>query len=343
VKAITGLIGREALVEKIVQEVRKGRHVILTGAVGVGKSAILEAVIEQLERRRGERLKIDAESDELPGEADAREEPYRHQERRQQRTLTVVYIGDHQPKAQFVCIARRLLAVGILSAESLELPEQYHALPPESIPWAKIRRQVNRLSMRDLTAAIIPALHDHPGKVIIAVDDLTPLTPTLAAFWLAVFDKAQVIGCASEKKKPLARLWWKMTEIEVPPLSPEAATALVRSYIQKTGMLIEAPALYVSHVVKQAGGNPQAIADMLSDSAKEKLVDKRKIRELQYAAGVRYLDFTPVMIVALALLVGARYLAIGLGDTALYMLAGMVAALVFSLRAFLFRGAGKAH
>lgn len=63
---------------------------------------------------------------------------------------------------------------------------------------------------------------------------------------------------------------------------------------------------------------------MLSDSAKEKLVDKRKVREMQHATGV-------------------RYLAIGLGDTALYMLAGMMAALVFSLRVFLLRGTGKAN
>lgn len=72
-------------------------------------------------------------------------------------------------------------------------------------------------------------------------------------------------------------------------------------------------------------------------------VDKRKIREMRHQAGLRYLDFTPVMIVATALIVGTRYLAIGLGDTALYILAGMVAALVMALRMFLFRGAGKAN
>ena len=49
------------------------------------------------------------------------------------------------------------------------------------------------------------------------------------------------------------------------------------------------------------------------------------------------------MIVALASVVGARYLAIGTGDTELYILAGMIAAVVVSLRVFLFRGAGKAN
>ena len=46
---ITGLIGRENLVEKAAQEVRKGRYVLLTGRVGVGKSSVLEAILERLD------------------------------------------------------------------------------------------------------------------------------------------------------------------------------------------------------------------------------------------------------------------------------------------------------
>ena len=53
-------------------------------------------------------------------------------------------------------------------------------------------------------------------------------------------------------------------------------------------------------------------------------MNKRKIREMRHAAGVRYVDFTPVMVIAGALIVGSRYVAIGLGDKALYVLAGLV-------------------
>ena len=192
---ITGLIGRDPLVEKATQEVRKGRHVILTGQVGIGKSSVLEAILARLERRRDERAPVDAETDDPPSEPNT-DRP----SNRQRRTQTVIHINDHQPKAQFVCIARKLLAAGLLDPLTLELPEQYQDLPPELIEWAKIRRHVNRLSMRDLTAAIIPALHDHHGRVIIAVDDLTSVTPTLVAFWLAVFDAAQVIGSVPRRR-----------------------------------------------------------------------------------------------------------------------------------------------
>jgi energy-coupling factor transporter ATP-binding protein EcfA2 len=310
VKHITGLIGRDDLVEKAAREVRKGRHVLLTGPVGVGKSAVLEAVLDRLLVRQAR---------------------------------VVLHLHDHQAKGQFLELARGLLEAGLLKPSALELDPALDALDPAALEWLKLKRAVNRLSIRDLTAALVPALHDHPGQVLVAVDDLTHLTPTLVAFWLAVFDAAQVLGCARQKKAGLAKLWWKMTEIDIPPLAPEATREIVQSYITKQGMLIEAPGLFVGHVVQQSGGNPQAIADLLDDSAKERLVDKRKIRELRHAAGVRYVDFTPVLIVALASVIGARYLAIGTGDTELYIVAGMLAAVVISIRVFLFRGAGKAN
>lgn len=42
--------------------------------------------------------------------------------------------------------------------------------------------------------------------------------------------------------------------------------------------------------------------------------------------------------VALASVIGVRYLAIGTGDTDLYVFAGMLAVAVISIRVFLFRG-----
>ena len=109
---ITGLIGRDALVEKAAQEVRKGRHVILTGKVGVGKSSVLDAILERLERRREERAPVDMESDDPPPA------PNPH---RQRRTQTVIHIADHQPKAQFIGIARKLLAAGLLDPITLDV------------------------------------------------------------------------------------------------------------------------------------------------------------------------------------------------------------------------------
>ena len=75
--------------------------------------------------------------------------------------------------------------------------------------------------------------------------------------------------------------------------------------------------------------------------AQERRVDQRQMRALRHAACVRYFDFTPVMIVALASVVGARYLAIGTGDTELYIFAGMRAAVVISVPGVSVPGGGE--
>jgi hypothetical protein len=77
--------------------------------------------------------------------------------------------------------------------------------------------------------------------------------------------------------------------------------------------------------------------------AKERRVDQRKIGEMRHAVGAHYFDFTPVRIVTLAAVIGARDLAIGAGDTELYLFAGMRAAVMISIRVFLFQGAGKTN
>jgi len=68
--------------------------------------------------------------------------------------------------------------------------------------------------------------------------------------------------------------------------------------------------------------------------AQEQRMDPRQMRALRHATEVCYLDFTPVMIVALASSVGARYLAIGTGDTELYIFAGMRAVVVIRIWGF---------
>jgi hypothetical protein len=99
-----------------------------------------------------------------------------------------------------------MLALGLLTAQELDLPAKFHGLPGPQIDWKDVKSQVCRMSMRDLTHAIIPALARADTKPVIAVDDLTSLTPTQMAFWLAIFDHAQVIGCASEKKARVRKL-----------------------------------------------------------------------------------------------------------------------------------------
>jgi len=305
--SIVGLVGRDELVADLVSEIRKGKNVILTGGIGMGKSTVLKVALEKV------RDKVDL----------------------------VICLHDHQAKGQFVEMVRQMLRLGLLTAEQMSLPVEYHDIPPAQIEWSDIRNRVNRMSMRDLTQLIIPALADSEVKPIIAVDDLTTLTPTQMMFWLAIFEHAQVLGCASEKKPRIKKLWWKMKEIQIKPLPVPVVKKMVKDYITAKGMLIESPEQFISHVVKQSGGIPQAIFDMLEESSKERVIDKRTVRAMRHDAGVRYLDFTPMIMLLGALIVSMRYIGMGTGDKTLYIMGGMGAALFLTFKFFIFKGVGR--
>jgi len=307
VDRIVGLIGRDEVVEELIAEIRKGKNVILTGGIGMGKSVVLKTALEQL-------------GDKVP---------------------LVIKLHDHQAKGQFVEMARQMLMLGLLTAKDLDLPAQFQDIPAAQIEWSDIRNRVNRMSIRDLTQTIIPALAGSEVKPVIAVDDLTTLTPMQMAFWLAIFEHAQVLGCASEKKARIKKLWWKMKEIKIKPLPAPVVKKMVKDYITAKGMLIESPDQYISHVVKQSAGIPQAIFDMLEESSKERIIDKRTVRAMRHDAGVTYLDFTPMVMLLGALIVSMRYIGMGTGDKTLYIMGGMGAALFLTFKFFIFKGVGR--
>jgi hypothetical protein len=50
-----GYLGRsDELIAQVLREIRKGQHVVLTGAVGLGKSAVIQAALKQIELRPSE-------------------------------------------------------------------------------------------------------------------------------------------------------------------------------------------------------------------------------------------------------------------------------------------------
>jgi len=79
------------------------------------------------------------------------------------------------------------LESGLLKPSALELDAALDDLDPAALEWARIKRSVNRLSIRDLTAAIVPAIHAHKGRMLVAVDDLTavnrPWSPSGQRCW----------------------------------------------------------------------------------------------------------------------------------------------------------------
>ncbi len=81
--SVVGLVGRDEVVADLVAEIRKGKHVILTGSMGIGKSAVLREALTQVSS------KIEL----------------------------IIQLHDYQTKGQFVEMAKQMLYLGLVSAK----------------------------------------------------------------------------------------------------------------------------------------------------------------------------------------------------------------------------------
>jgi hypothetical protein len=198
--------------------------------------------------------------------------------------------------------------------------------------WEDMTRKLTRLRINELSEIVTKSMRDR--DYVLILDHLEAVTPTMLSHLDALMGVALVIGAADELKDSARRLWWTFERIEVPPLSREQARELLWQVADRNK--IENPQLFETRVLQQAGGNPLAIITMATKARTAEL-SAQEIRGLQHGAGIRYVPLTPILLLVGASIVAARFLALGLDDRDLYILAGFGYAFFSFLRYFIYR------
>src|SRR3990172_7661303 len=277
------LVGRAAELQRLRENVARGRHTLLVGKVGLGKSHLLRALNRELPRS--------------------------------------IYLEEVRPlRPSLVALCQALHARGHLTLTDA--------------PWPEALKKLQRLNIRELTDVVAQSLHDR-GYVLI-LDQLEGLTPTTAPTMERLLAEALVLGAASQLKPALQKVWWAFERIDLAPLTREEARELLWA-LADPGQIAD-PAMFEAKVLAQADGNPYALVEMVRQVAGERQVGLQAIRDLHHGAGVRYLDITPVLLLLGAVILAARFVALGLNDPDLYIIAGSLGAVFFVARYFLYRG-----
>jgi len=281
------LIGREAEIQRLRENVARGRPTLLLGPVGLGKSQLLRVLHQALPRS--------------------------------------IYLEQIRP----LRVSLLALCQALHREHHLILP----GLDPASLDWPELSRKLSRLNVRELTEAIAGSLHER-GWVLI-LDQLEGLTPSMAPTLERLLSAALVLGATSQLRPALQKIWWAFDRIPLAPLTREQARQLLWTLADPDQ--IADPAMFEARVLAQADGNPYALVEMVKQVAGDRPLGLQAIRDLHHGAGVRSLDITPALLLVGAGILAARFVALGLNDQDLYIIAGSLGALFFVARYFVYR------
>jgi len=164
------------------------------------------------------------------------------------------------------------------------------------------------------------------GKTLLICDDAHRWSASLR-YWLESVKREGSLLLLLGYDPPGKDIFLKLPKLELQPLTEEEVRHLMNQEAIALGVQFRPSEL--SELAAQAGRNPALAKRLIRETA-------LGIAEVQTSEHYQYIDGTPFLMVLLSLVGVVRFVGLGLGDKALYVLGGVLTLVAFSLRAVLF-------
>jgi len=295
-------VGRKEELAQLWELALKGRHALVCGPDGIGKSTLLELLHEGL-RAMGD--------------------------------LPVFRIEDtRQFKAALVELA------GQLHESRLFLHPKLTSQVTASLSWEKLQPKVKALTVKELAEALVLSLSGR--RAVLVWDHFEKTTPTELAWLHQFLNSATVVVAtadpANPKLKPL--LDRIPARIELGPLPEAECRELVDRCMEIAPFAVSNPEWYRREIWRKSRGVPRAVKDLLADHSLEKVIDSRFIRSIQNEQGAKYFPISWFLLAGTILFSIYRYVGRGLGDRDAYII-GAVGMVTFLFLTLLVRKANR--
>ena len=289
------VVGRHEDLGQLWELALKGRHVMVTGPPGIGKSVLLEMLFSGLSA---------------------------------QRDVSVFRIADaRQFKSALVELAEQMHTRGIYRHPKFSL----NVLG--SMPWEKLAPKVRSLTIKALAESLVLGLAGQSAIVI--WDQFDRATPTELSWLHQFLNAATVlVGTSDPNNFKLKVILDRIpAKVELVELTERESYELMDCCFEVAPFAVSDLKWYRREIWRKSQGNPRAIKDLLADHSLEKYIDSQIIRSIQSEQGVRYFAVSWIALIVTLLFSIHRYVGRGLGDRDAYIIgaAGMVVFLFLSM------------
>jgi energy-coupling factor transporter ATP-binding protein EcfA2 len=295
-------VGRQEELAQLWELALKGRHVIVTGSSGIGKSTLLLTFFESL---------------------------------RAQKDVLIFRIADaRQFKNALVELAEQLH-----NQQSYRHPRLSPNII-RSMPWETLAAKTRALTIKALAESLILSLAGQ--NAIVIWDQFYKATPTELSWLHQFLNSATLIVGTSDPTSSKLKLVLDRipARIEMKELTQQESYDLIDRCFQIAPFAVSDLLWYRREIWRKTRGNPRAIKDLLADHSLEKYIDSQIIRVINSEQGVQYFAISWGVLILTLLFSIYRYVGRGLGDRDAYIV-GAVGMVVFLFLSLLVRRANK--
>jgi hypothetical protein len=306
-EAVTGFVGRSQQLEEALDALRAGNSLVVKGRAGIGKSTFLRQLYMCL-------------GDEIP----------------------CFWMADTNSKAAVFDVAQQVHESLSLKVPERFIPNRYRARAYQTgvVAWEWIRRSISRAPVRETADLVLASLQ---GRETIVFLESLEVPPTQAEFYHDLSEVAQLAAAMAEdnRRVRIQRLLWRFQKtIELKPLTREQTRELAVCWLERRPIRFTSDRVrraFIRAVEQDSGGVPAAIEGMLQSATNDGEVTPASIRAYRHEAGTRYLDMTPVLVLAVIGFMAMRYVSRGIGEVELLVMSGVASALFYGLTMILRR------
>ena len=307
-------VGHGRALADLVDRASRGRHTLLVGDEGVGKTRLLQELAAVVAGRRvvldpADQKTVRRQTVSIPQDPG--------------RAFTLVFVPEAGPPSRLVnALLDAFHALGVLALPGV--PPAMRAGACAELAPPEVRKLLRTVD--DRQAALVESLADlasggRAPRLLLALDGLDRASPTQGLFLRELQRRATVVGAvrAIPQSRSLRTFFATFGQVPVEPLSPVHAAALFEYVRARYDVVAADPDHYRREVLRRAEGNPAVLRAMMHDGAQSRLVTSQDVRDLQARDDAPFFNLGLVYVFALIGLGASRVLMIGTTDTDLYI------------------------
>ncbi len=323
----TTFFGRTTELYQLVKNLQLGRHTLILGPKGIGKSRIM---MEAMAILSGKTRRIDFSANvitQVTGQLGVRVRPGQYK---------MMFIEHSAPLGD--CLNE--MCENLYRTDDL----RFGFSKEEAHDWPSAKKKLRGLGSVKLQDLIIDSLAAASRPHLIFFDSLDRISPTHQMFIERVFTVSVVCAGVVQLKQTFhfRKIWSSFNQIELEPLPETVCSQLIYHFLENYPIRVIDGELYKREILKSANGNPFHIKNMIWHGSREKFVSTEEIRKLRQTEQGEYFNMGPIYIFLVSIFTLFKIFSLGTDNREFYIYfsaLGFMAYLVFRVfrTFFLFR------